>query len=104
VSELTAIELTKAQEELMFLTKKCDQKIKDGTIYSRKPTREWHNKEDTVSPTASHESIFLTAINDAKENRDAMTRDIPNTFIQSLMLVLEKGKGSVIMKVKGALL
>ena len=96
--------MTKAQEALMFLTEKRDQKIKGRTVYNGKPTREWHDKEDAASPTASLESIYLTAIIDAKENRDVMTSDIPNAFIQASMPVLEKGEDRVIMKVKGALL
>ena len=104
VSELTDTEMRKAQEALMFLTEKRDQKIKGRTVYNGKPTREWHDKEDAASPTASLESIYLTAIIDAKENRDVMTSDIPNAFIQASMPVLEKGEDRVIMKVKGALL
>jgi hypothetical protein len=96
VSELTASEKKKSQEALML--------IKGRTVYNGKPTRNWHEKEDSASPTASLESIFLTSIIVAKEERDIMTADIPNAFIQTLMPELEEGQECVIMKLKGAVL
>jgi hypothetical protein len=81
VSELTASEKKKAQEALMFLTEKRDGTIKGRTVYNGKPTRDWYEKEDSASPTASLESIFLTSIIAAKEGRDIMTADIPNAFV-----------------------
>ena len=61
-------------------------------VYNGKPTRKWLSKEESASPTASLESIFLTAVIDAKENRDVMTADIPNTFIQAKLPATKKGK------------
>jgi hypothetical protein len=104
VSELTASEKKKAQEALMFLTEKRDSTIKGRTVYNGKPTRDWHNKEDSASPTESLESIFLTSIIAGKEERDIMTAEIPNAFIQTLMPELEDGQEHVIMKLKGAVL
>ena len=40
---------------------------------------------------------------DAKENRDVMTADIPNAFIQAHMPKLENGEDRVIMKITGVL-
>jgi hypothetical protein len=73
-------------------------------VYNGKPTREWHDKDDTASPTAATESIFLTSVINAKENRDAMTTDIPNTFIQARMPKVKDGEERVIMKLSGQLL
>jgi hypothetical protein len=83
VSTLTKSEKEKAQKALVFLTEKRDKTIKARTVYDGSKTREWHNKEDTASPTVSLEGLFLTAVVDAKEERDVMTCDIPNAFIQT---------------------
>jgi hypothetical protein len=104
VSELTASEKKKAQKALIFLIKKRDGTIKGRTVYNGKPTRDWHDKEDSASPTASLESIFLTSIIAVKEERDIVMADIPNAFIQTLMPELEEGQERVIMKFKGAVL
>jgi hypothetical protein len=55
-------------------------------VYNGKPTtREWLSREDSASSTAALKSIMLTAVIDAHEERDLMTCDIPNAFIQALM-------------------
>jgi hypothetical protein len=50
------------------------------------------------------ESILITAGIDAKQNRDVMTCDIPNAFVQTDIPKekLEKGK-RILMKIRGAL-
>jgi hypothetical protein len=103
ISELSEEEKRKAQEALMFLTEKRDGSVKGRMVYNGKPTRAWHDKEETASPTASLESIFLTAMVDAKEGRDVMTCDIPNAFIQTVMPNVDKSCERVIMKITGAL-
>ena len=40
-------------------------------------------KDDAASPTASLESIMITGVIDAHEERDVMTADVPNAFIQA---------------------
>jgi hypothetical protein len=104
IAELTPTEKRKAQESLMFLTEKRDKTVQARTVYNGKPTREWHDKDESASPTASLESIFLTAIIDAKEGRDVMSADIPNAFIQTAMPVIKEGEDRVIMKLTGILL
>jgi hypothetical protein len=46
----------------MFLGKKREKTVKGRMVYNGKPTREWLSTEDSTSPTASLESIMLTAI------------------------------------------
>ena len=90
-------------EALMFLTEKCDKSIKGRMVYNGKPTREWLTREDSASPTAALESIMLTAVIDAYEERDVMTVDIPNAFIQTKMPETKAGEERVIMKITGVL-
>ena len=85
VSKLTPEEKRKTVEALMFLCKKKDETVKGRMVYNGKPTRKWLNHDDTASPTAVLESIFLTAMTDVKEGHDVMTNNIPNAFIQAEM-------------------
>jgi hypothetical protein len=72
-------------------------------VYNGKPTREWLSREDSSSPTAALESIMLTAVIDAHEERDAMTCNIPDAFIQALMPKVKDGDEWVMMKITGVL-
>ena len=72
-------------------------------MYNRKLIRAWLTREETTSPTASLESIFLTATIDAKEGRDVMTNDIPNAFIQAEVPERKDGEDRIIMKITGVL-
>ena len=103
IATLSSEEKRKAQEALMFLTEKRDGTVKGRMVYNGKPTREWLSREDSASPTAALESIMLTAVVDAKEERDVMTADVPNAFIQTEMPPLEDGEERVIMKITGVL-
>ena len=64
-------------------------------VYNGKPTREWLSEEDSASPTASLESIFLTAVINTKENHNVMTADIPNEFIQAKLPATKKGESKL---------
>jgi hypothetical protein len=100
---MTQIERRKAQQALMFLGGKRDRTVKGRMVYNGKPMKEWLSREDSVSPTAALESIMLTAVIDAHEERDVMTCDIPNAFIQALMPKVEDGDERVMMKITGLL-
>jgi hypothetical protein len=56
-----------------------------------------------VSPTAAIESIMITGVIKAKEERDVMTWDIPNVFIQAYLPKKEPGEDRVVMKITGVL-
>ncbi len=58
---------------------------------------------DKASPTVISESVFITSTIDAKENRDIMTCDIPNAFVQTEIKKQEIGE-RIIMKILGILL
>ena len=103
VADLTPSERKKAMEALMFLTEKPDGTIKGRLVYNGKPTREWMSKEDTASPTASIEAVFITGVIDAKEGRDTMSCDVPNAFVQVDMPDPKPGQDRVVMKITGVL-
>jgi len=85
IDEITPSERRKAMDALMLLTEKKDGTIKGRMVYNGKGTREWISKHEAASPTAYVESIMITGVIDAKENRDVMTVDVPNAFIQANM-------------------
>jgi hypothetical protein len=55
---------------------------------------------EATSPTALIEAIMITAAIKAHENRDIMTVDIPNAFVQT---EIESRDERIIMKIKGPL-
>ena len=103
VGELSKVEKAKAMKALMLLTEKKDGTKKGRLVYNGKPTREWLSHEDASSPTATLESIMITAVIDAYEQRDVMCNDIPNAFIQAPMPVIREEDERVIMKICGIL-
>lgn len=46
---------------------------------------------------------MITGVIDAKENRDVMTADVPNAFIQANMPKVKQGEDRVMMKITGVL-
>ena len=89
-------------EAIMFLTKKRDGTKKGRLVYNGKPSSEWL-REDMASPTAILEGLLLTAVIDTNEERDVMTSDIPNAFIQTEMPEVKDGEQRVTMKITGVL-
>ena len=83
IGDMTVEERRKAKIALMFLTEKRDGSVKGRMVYTGKPTREWLSKEKIASPTIATKSVMLTSFIDAYEQRDVMTADIPNAFIQA---------------------
>ena len=103
VKSMTGKERQRAMKALMFLSEKRTGEIKGRMVYNGKPTREWLDKQDSASPTAALESIFLLCLVDAKEGRDVMSTDIPNAFVQTEMPAVENGEDRIIMKITGVL-
>jgi hypothetical protein len=52
---------------------------------------------------AALESIMITGVIEAKEERDIMTCNILNAFIQALLLKKDPGEDRVVMKITGVL-
>ena len=102
VETMTKEERRKAQVALAYLTEKSSGEVKGRVVYNGAPTRKYMVDQDTSSPTATMEGIFLTAMIDAHEERDVMTSDIPNAFIQAPM-PNKDNEETVFMKIVGPL-
>ena len=62
--------------------------------------RDYISKEDVSSPTVTTESVLVSCIIDAEEERDVAVVDIPNAFIQTRV---EDEKDMAIIKLRGIL-
>ena len=69
-------------ESHLFLEEKRDGEVKGRMVAGGNKQREHVDKTSVISPTASTESIMITAVIDAKEARDVAIVDIPNSFVQ----------------------
>ena len=87
----------------MLITKKRSGEIKCRAVFNRKNTRDWLSREDTTSPTAMTKGLFITGVIDAKEERDEMSTDVPNAFIQAKIPPEKRADEKVIMKITGRL-
>jgi hypothetical protein len=87
-------------ESHLFLKEKQDTTVKGRMVADGNKQRSQFNKEDVSSPTASLESVLLTAVINAKEEHDVTVIDIPNAFIQTC---LEHEKDKAIMCLRGKL-
>jgi len=76
------------------LKEKKDGSIKGRTCADGRKQRGTIPKEEAASPTAALESIFITAVQEAKEGCHVVTLDIPNAFIQTY---IEKDDEKIIM-------
>jgi hypothetical protein len=87
-------------ESHMFVKQKRDGKIKGRKVAAGNKQREFISKEDASSPTVATESVLLTCIIDAEEERDVTVIDIPSAFIQ---LRVEDEKDMAIIRLRGPL-
>jgi hypothetical protein len=81
--DLTTAQKQQTLESHLFLKLKRDGTIKGRTVAGGNRQRSFIAKEDASSPTVATESVLLTAVIDAMENRDVAVVDIPNAFIQT---------------------
>ena len=68
-------------ESHMFVKKKRTGQIKARKVAGGNKQRDFISKENASSPTVATESVLLTSLGDAQENRDITIVDIPNAFI-----------------------
>jgi hypothetical protein len=99
-NDLSHIQKKSVLESHMFLKEKRDGKIKGRTVAGGNKQRDFISKEEASSPTVSTESVLLTCIVDAEEQRDVAVIDIPNAFIQTR---IQDEKDMVFIKIRGVL-
>ena len=86
----------------MFLEEKRNGHTKARTCANWSMQRGYISKEESIIPTAAIEAILITGVIEAKEDRDIMTLDIPNAFLQTDILKSDSGERTI-MKFRGIL-
>jgi hypothetical protein len=84
-------------ESLIFLVEKRDGRVKARTCANGSTQRAYTERDDAASPTALTVSIVITATIDAKQNRDVMTADVPNAFVQTAVDEKNLKKGNELL-------
>jgi hypothetical protein len=82
-SKLTDIQHQTVLEFHMFLKEKQNGKIKGRTVAGGNKQQDYISKEDASLLTVTTESILLSCIIDAEEERDVTIINIPNAFVQT---------------------
>jgi hypothetical protein len=82
----------------VFVKKKRTGQIKACKVAGGDKQRDFISKENASSPTVAMESVLLTSLVDAQENRGIAIVDIPNAFIQ---MVVENNEDKVVMRIRG---
>jgi hypothetical protein len=85
-------------ESHVFVKKKRTGQIKARKVAGGNKLRDFISKENASSPTVATESVLLTSLVDAQENRDVAILDISNAFIQT---VVEDDEDKVVMRIRG---
>jgi hypothetical protein len=80
--DLTLEEKRKALAYLMFIKEKRCGTIKARGSATGRKQRLYKTKEDTSSSTVRTESLLLSCVIDAMEQRQVMTCDVPGAFMQ----------------------
>ena len=99
--KLTKEERSKTMENLIFLTEKKDGRIKVRPCGNGSIRHAYIPKDDAASLTASTESAVITSTIEAKQNRDVITADITNAFVQTD--IENEDQNKIIMKIRGQL-
>lgn len=98
--KMTPEERNGALESHPFLKEKRDLSVKAGAVAGGDKQRGTMAAIEASSPRVSTESVLLTSIIDATENRDMATIDIPNAYIQTR---IEDKKDNAVVHIWGKL-
>jgi hypothetical protein len=100
--ELTPKQKARMVESFIFLKEKKDGTLKARAVLGGNVQRDYITKDEASSPTAYTEAVILTAIADAKEERDVATVDLPNAFCQTVITDAD-AEHPIIVRLRGAL-
>ena len=100
-NKLTQEEKRNSLNLITFMKKKRSGKLKTRACADGRKQRLYINKEDTSSPAIQLESLLLTLMVDAKEQRDVATADISGAYLladmKDFVLIRLEGESAEIM-------
>ena len=99
-TKVTDEEKYKAMDSIIFITEKRDCSIKAQACANGSVQRKYITKEEASSPTVTMDGLLTTCCIDAKQEREIITLDIPNAFVQTPLPDNDEG---IIMQIKGKL-
>jgi uncharacterized protein YbjQ (UPF0145 family) len=89
-------------ESFIFLKEKKDGSLKARAVLGVNVQQDYITKDEASSPTAYTEAVILTAIVNAKEEKDVTTVDLPNAFCQTV-ITNANAEHCIIVRLQGAL-
>jgi Reverse transcriptase (RNA-dependent DNA polymerase) len=95
--DMTDEERDAALQYLMYLKQKRDGTVKGRGCADGRKQRAYTTKEEASSPTVATESVMLSCVIDAEEERDVGVVDLPGAFMQVGM----EGERKVHIKLEG---
>ena len=82
-------------DSLLLIEEKRDGSVKGHTVAHGDQQKKHLEKDEVHSPMVNNNSVFLTAVIEAKEGCNVRVHNVPNTFVQT------DNDEKVVMKVKG---
>ena len=92
--DLSPEERKEVIDSLLSIEEKRNLDIKGRCVACGDQQKQFTDKEEVSSPTVNTPSVFLTAVIEAKEERNVRVHDVPNAFVQA------DNDEKVIMKLK----
>ena len=74
-----------ALESIMTVKEKCDKSLKGRFCVDGRKQHGTMEKDKSVSPTVTMDSVFITASIKAAENRSFAVFDLPDTYLSADM-------------------
>ena len=84
-TDLTEPQRRGALRIINLIKEKRDERLKGRSVADGRPQRAFYTKEETSSPTATPESVLLTALIDAVEDRHVVVADVTGTYLNADM-------------------
>ena len=80
-TDLTETQQTKALRIINLIKEKRNGHLKGRSVADSRPQRELYTKDETSSPTATPESVLLTALIEAVEDRRVAVADVTGAYL-----------------------
>ena len=84
-TDLTDTQQAKALRIINLIKEKRDGRLKGRSVADGRPQRELYTKDETSSPTATPESVLLTTLIDAVEDRHVIVADVTGAYLNADM-------------------
>ena len=84
-TSLTETQQNSALRVINLIKEKRNGRLKGRSVADSRPQRAFYTKDETSSPTATPESVLLTALIDAMEDRHVVVADITGAYLNADM-------------------